>query len=109
MPPKSNACPSKADERERTALPPTMSIPEAGAHYFELSRNGSYAAAERGEIPYFMVGRLKRVSTAIMERIMIEGPAALEEVRAATTLMRLKAETGAKKRAPRPRGEAAAA
>jgi hypothetical protein len=104
MPPKSNACPSKVDEREHTTLPATLSIPQAGKHYFGLSTNGSYDAAERGEIPYFTVGRLKRVSTKLMEKIMAEGPAALEEARAAAALMRLKAETSPKKRAaPRPR------
>lgn len=39
----------------------TTTIPEAGKLCFDLSRNGSYAAAERGEIPYVRVGRLKRV------------------------------------------------
>lgn len=45
-------------------LPQTMSIPEAGKRYFGLSRNGSYAAAERGEIPTIKVGRLLRVPFA---------------------------------------------
>ena len=39
--------------------PWTMSIPEAGKKYFGLSRNGSYDAAKRGEIPTVQVGRLK--------------------------------------------------
>lgn len=29
----------------------TISVPEAGRRYFGLSRNGSYDAARRGEIP----------------------------------------------------------
>ena len=29
----------------------TLSVPEAGKRYFGLSRNGSYAAADRGDIP----------------------------------------------------------
>jgi hypothetical protein len=49
-----------------------MSIPEAGKKYYGLSRNGSYAAAERGEIPFIGVGRLKRVPVVAMERKMDE-------------------------------------
>jgi hypothetical protein len=52
----------------RKEVPQTMSVPEAGKKYFGLSRNGSYAAAERGEIPTIDVGRLKRVPVRAMER-----------------------------------------
>ena len=52
----------------RKEAPLTMSVPEAGKKYFGLSRNGSYAAAERGEIPTIDVGRLKRVPVRAMER-----------------------------------------
>jgi hypothetical protein len=45
----------------------------SGYYYFGLSKNGSYDAAARGEIPFFQVGRLKRVSVAKMERMMEEG------------------------------------
>ena len=45
----------------------TISVPEAGLRYFGLSRNGSYAAAARGEIPVIKVGRLKRVPVRAME------------------------------------------
>jgi hypothetical protein len=37
--------------------PLTISVPEAGRRYFNLSRNGAYAAAARGEIPTIKVGR----------------------------------------------------
>jgi hypothetical protein len=46
----------------------TISVPEAGARYFGMSRNASYAAAARGEIPTIKVGRLKRVPVRAMER-----------------------------------------
>jgi hypothetical protein len=46
----------------------TMSIPEAGREYFDLSRDASYRAAKRGDIPYIQVGRLKRVPIQAMER-----------------------------------------
>ena len=60
-------------------MPKTLSIPEAGFRYFGLSKNGSYDAAARGEIPYRKVGRLKRVSIALMERMMTEQPIAAAE------------------------------
>jgi hypothetical protein len=48
----------------------TMSIPQAGALYFGLSRNGSYQAAERGDIPTIRVGRKLRVPVIAMERLL---------------------------------------
>lgn len=36
---------------------PTLSVPEAGAIFFGLSRNGSYAAAARGDLPTIRIGR----------------------------------------------------
>lgn len=50
--------------------PLTMSVPEAGKKYFDLSRDGSYRAAERGEIPTIRVGRLLRVPVRAMERLL---------------------------------------
>jgi hypothetical protein len=50
--------------------PLTISVPEAGKGFFNLSRNGSYAAAARGEIPTIKVGRLKRVPIRAMERML---------------------------------------
>jgi hypothetical protein len=49
---------------------PTISVPEAGKRYYGLSRNGSYAAARRGEIPTIKVGRLRRVPVRAMERLL---------------------------------------
>lgn len=46
----------------------TMSVPEAGERYYGLSRNGSYEAAKRGDIPVIQIGRLLRVPVAAMER-----------------------------------------
>ena len=64
---------SESPERDEVTPPKTLSIPEAGHLYFGLSKNGSYDAAERGEIPFIQVGRLKRVSVAKMEAMMAEG------------------------------------
>lgn len=51
----------------------TISVPEAGREYFGLSRNGSYAAAERGEIPTIKIGRLLKVPVRALE-LMLESP-----------------------------------
>ena len=50
--------------------PLTLAVPEAGRRYLGLSRNSSYAAAERGEIPTIRVGRLLRVPVRAMERML---------------------------------------
>jgi excisionase family DNA binding protein len=50
--------------------PLTMSVPAAGKRYFGLSRDGSYRAAERGEIPTIRVGRRLRVPVRAMERLL---------------------------------------
>jgi hypothetical protein len=68
--------PREHNEHAPVARSRTMSIPEAGHHYFGLSKNGSYLAADRGEIPFIRIGRLKRVPIALMERLMEEGTAA---------------------------------
>jgi hypothetical protein len=46
----------------------TLSIPEAGRIYYGLSRNGSYDAAKRGDIPTIKVGSKYRVQVVAMER-----------------------------------------
>ena len=48
----------------------TITVPEAGRRYFGLSRNGSYAAAGRGDIPTVRVGRLLRVPVRAIERLL---------------------------------------
>ena len=52
--------------------PKTMSVPEAGRIYFGLSRNGSYEAARRGELPTIRIGARLRVPVCRLER-MLEG------------------------------------
>ena len=47
--------------------PLTITVPEAGKRYFDMSRGASYAAAERGDIPTIKVGRLLRVPVRAME------------------------------------------
>jgi hypothetical protein len=46
-----------------------LSVPDAGRIYYGLSRNGSYDAADRGDIPTVRVGRLLRVPVQAMEAI----------------------------------------
>ena len=48
----------------------TISVPEAGKRYFNLSRNGSYNAAAAGAIPTVKVGRLLRVPIRTLERML---------------------------------------
>ena len=50
--------------------PLTITVPEAGAKYFGLSRDASYAAAQRGDIPTIRIGRLLRVPVRAMERLL---------------------------------------
>jgi hypothetical protein len=51
-------------------MPLTISVPEAGRKYFGLSRNASYAAAERGDIPVIKVGKLLRVPVRALEEML---------------------------------------
>jgi hypothetical protein len=48
-------------------------VPEAGAK-LGLTRNGSYAAAARGDFPTIRIGRLLKVPKAAFDR-MLEQPA----------------------------------
>jgi hypothetical protein len=48
--------------------PLTMTVPEAGRKYYDLSRDASYEAARRGDIPTIRVGKLLRVPIAAMDR-----------------------------------------
>ena len=50
--------------------PLTISVPEAGRRYFGLSRNGSYQAAARGELPTVRIGRLLHVPVRALERML---------------------------------------
>ena len=56
----------------------TLSVPEAGARYLGLSRNGSYGAARRGLIPTIRVGRKLRVPILSMERLLDRAGQGLE-------------------------------
>jgi hypothetical protein len=63
-----------AEDRQEGDKPFTMSIPAAGKKYFGLSRNGSYEAAKRGDIPTVEVGRKKLALVRVLER-KLEGAA----------------------------------
>jgi len=54
----------------RSGIAKTISVPEAGRRYFDLSRGGAYAAARAGTIPTIRVGRLLKVPVAAMERLL---------------------------------------
>jgi hypothetical protein len=59
--------PNKAKEEQ---LPHTLSIPEAGKRYLGLGRNGSYNAADRGELPVIKIGGRYRVPVRRMEEML---------------------------------------
>ena len=61
-----------AGESSATSL--VYDVPEAGA-MLGLSRNGSYDAANRGEIPTIRIGKLLKVPKAAFHR-MLDEPAA---------------------------------
>jgi Helix-turn-helix domain len=48
----------------------TIDVPTAGRRYLGLSKNGSYDAAKRGEIPTIRIGRLLRVPVRAMEQML---------------------------------------
>jgi len=50
--------------------PKTLSVPEAGKRYFGLSRNASYDAAKRGDIPTVRIGKILRVPVVALERML---------------------------------------
>jgi hypothetical protein len=56
--------------------PLTISVPDAGKKYFGLSRNASYAAAARGDIPTIRIGKLLRVPVRALDQ-MLEHPNAV--------------------------------
>jgi hypothetical protein len=54
--------------------PKTMSVPDAGKKYLGLSRNGSYEAAYRGEIPTLKINKLLRVPVVQLEKKLAGEP-----------------------------------
>ncbi|MES0091016.1 hypothetical protein [Mesorhizobium sp. M0030] len=42
---------------EEALARPTVSVPDAGEIFYNLSRNASYEAAKRGDIPTIRIGR----------------------------------------------------
>ena len=46
----------------------TGSIPDVGRIVYGLSRNASYDAAKRGDIPTIDIGRLKKVPMALVRK-----------------------------------------
>jgi excisionase family DNA binding protein len=58
--------------------PRTMSVPEAGKQ-LGLGKNGSYAAAARGEIPVLRFGSRLRVPVVAFERMLAQAGDAEKE------------------------------
>ena len=58
-------------EEEQAKTPPkTLSVPEAGKLYFDLSRNASYEAANRADIPVVRIGKILRVPVMALEQML---------------------------------------
>jgi hypothetical protein len=55
-------------ELEELLSRPTADVPDVGRICFDLSRNGSYDAAKRGDFPTIKVGRLLKVPTAALRK-----------------------------------------
>jgi hypothetical protein len=58
------------DDKSTRDAAKTISVPEAGRRYFDLSRGASYAAAANGKIPTIRIGRLLRVPVITMDRML---------------------------------------
>jgi hypothetical protein len=56
-------------ELEKLLARPTISVPQAGA-LLDLPRNSAYEAARRGDIPTIRVGRLLKVPTAPLRKML---------------------------------------
>jgi hypothetical protein len=69
------------------ALPPTISVPEAG-RILGLSRNGSYAAAARGDIPALRIGSKKLVVPTHKLLELLDSPACPSRARRPSRLGR---------------------
>lgn len=67
-------CPSETEPNSRGSGRKTMTVTEAGEYYFGLSRNASYEAAKRGDIPTIRIGRRIFVPIAAMERLLRRSP-----------------------------------
>ena len=61
---------SRKNARAPSEFPLTLSVPEAGKRYFGMSKNASYAAAARGDIPTVRIGKLLRVPVRAMEALL---------------------------------------
>lgn len=59
-----------SNEHEAPPKRPTMPVPEAGKRYFGLSRNASYEAARRGEIPTIRIGSRLFAVVAALDRMV---------------------------------------
>jgi hypothetical protein len=57
-------------ELEELLSKPTASVPDVGRICFGLNLNASYLAAARGDIPNIKIGRLRRVPTAPLRKML---------------------------------------
>ncbi len=58
------------DEAEKLLSQPTADVRDVGRVFFNLSKNSSYEAVKRGEIPTIKIGRLLKVPTAALRKLL---------------------------------------
>jgi hypothetical protein len=68
-------------EKRQAEPPKTLSVPEAGARYFDLQRAAAYAAARRGELPTIRLGHKLRVPVVALERMLADAKPSSTEPR----------------------------
>jgi len=56
------------EELKKLLSAATADVPDVGRVCYGLSRNGSYAAARRGDIPTIKIGGLLKVPTSALRR-----------------------------------------
>jgi hypothetical protein len=59
-----------SEELRKLLSKPTAEIKDVGRICFDLCPTASYAAARRGEIPTIKIGRLLKVPTAALRRLL---------------------------------------
>jgi hypothetical protein len=79
--PSTGPPPAEATIGHNGGPPLTLSVPEAGRRYFNLGRNASYAAAERGDIPTVRIGKIIRVPVRAVERMLDAATPKMEAVK----------------------------
>ena len=63
---------SQGQSEDGRAQPIPMTVPDAGQHYYGMSKWASYRAAKRGDIPTIKIGGRLRAVVQALERKLAE-------------------------------------